>query len=314
MTDKKKLTATKSQEDDKTSKKVKGGSGSKSGSGGGDGSGNSGGGKKYRLVKKGEYDKLKRRALKFEKDNNGYVLVIPCDGNEGWYEMGDKSALFYAYEVCDKIGADVSIKDDYDRFYDQFKVGRVRVKGVDAVRDRLKRAEMYKGETEKDGCTIFELKKKYTEDETEALLMEEMRRQQELNEIVKVKLADPVLLTKMLEVSGRLHAVCQHKMEAIARETNGVRIVGLCDNMMIQYYEMSETEDMSPEHVYEMWKTLRGYIHRLLIEMQIIIGLKIWKRKQCVGIGEMIRDMEMRVETHMRKIKAKGQPITRTKA
>ena len=46
-------------------------------------------------VERREYDKLKRRAIKFEERNRQYILVIPCDGETGWCEMSEHSALIY---------------------------------------------------------------------------------------------------------------------------------------------------------------------------------------------------------------------------
>lgn len=257
--------------------------------------------KVYEKIERRMYDRLKRRAIKFEKDNRRYILVIPCDGNRGWYEMGERSALLYKYEVCDKIGVDASLKDDYDSFYIQYDIGRIRTQGVEAVRERLKRAKLYKREQTRDKCVIFELDKTYTDDEIEALHEEEKRRQEELNNIVHVKILDPVLLNKMLEVSGRLHSVCLRKMDKLSRDTNGRRIVELCDQMLGQYYLMSSSQDASPKTVLVMWQTLRDYVHRLLIELQIIVGLRIWKRTQCIKIGEMIYELEERIDAHVRK-------------
>lgn len=65
-------------------------------------------------VERKEYDKLKRRAIKFEATNRQYILVIPCDGEAGWCEMSEHSALIYKYMVCMPLGVPVTMADDYD--------------------------------------------------------------------------------------------------------------------------------------------------------------------------------------------------------
>ena len=164
------------------------------------------------MITRQEHDKLRRRAVAFERENRRFILLIPCDGGKGWYEMGDNSALLYKYEICDKIGVDALIKDDYDTFFNQFDIGRIRTQHIETIRNNLKRAKMYRKETERDHCVIFDLAKVYTEKEIETILEIEKRRQAQLNEIVKVKVIDPVIMTKMIELSARLHRLCLRKI------------------------------------------------------------------------------------------------------
>ena len=103
-------------------------------------------------VDRKEYDRLKRRAIKFEEKNRKYILVIPCDGETGWCEMSEHSALIYKYMVCSQLGVPVTMTDDFDSFYIQYEIGRIRTRGYDVVRRRLKKAGLYKDEKTKDRC------------------------------------------------------------------------------------------------------------------------------------------------------------------
>ena len=82
-------------------------------------------------------------------------------------------------------------------------------------------------------------------------------------------------------------------------------MVELCDKMLLRYYLMSGAEDMSLQARLEMWKELRVYTHNLLVELQLVAGLKLWKREQCVKIGEIINEVEERLNTHIRKLERK---------
>lgn len=254
------------------------------------------------MITRREHDKLRRRAVAFERENRRFVLLIPCDGGKGWYEMGDRSALLYKYEVCDKIGVEVIIKDDYDTFFNQFDAGRIRTQHITTVRDNLKRAKMYRKETERDHCVIFELAKTYTEKEIEAIAEIEKRQQAQQNEIVKVKVIDPVIMTKIIELSARLHRLCLRKMDKVSRDTNGRRIVAQCDEIIINYYRMSGKQNLDLSGTLAEWQKLREGVHSLMIEMQLIVDLKIWKRTQIVSMGEDIAKMEDRINAHIRKI------------
>ena len=255
-------------------------------------------------VEKKEYEKLKRRALKFERRNYGFVLVIPCDGEHGWCEMGENSALIYKYQVCMKLGALVTMTDDADSFYIRYEVGRVRTRGFDTVRRRLKRAGLYKAEVKKDKCVIFQLKQPFTKSELEKMRSDEEERQVAMNSIVKVNFSDPVLYQKMIEVATRLHRICYRRMDKVSSATNGVRIVEKADGLILKYYEMAERK-VDYEKRMKDWQELWEGAHRLLIELQIVAGLKLWTREACVKIGEEVAEMQHRIEQDMVREEAK---------
>ena len=260
---------------------------------------------RYATIPRREYDKLKQRAIRFEENNDRYILVIPVDGNKGWCEMGERSALFYKHVVCNKLGFDVSIKDDYDSYYVQYKIGRARIRGFDPVRDRLKLADMYKDEILRDKCMMFAMNRVFSAKEIEELEEAERKEQMAVNQIAKVQIMDPVLMTKLVEVSGRLHSACIKKMDKVSSATNGVRIVELCDKGLIHYYRMCGTIDATAEEKLEMWKTMREYLHGILIELQVIVALKICKRQQVIAISETVIELEERVDRHIAKMMRK---------
>ncbi len=255
-------------------------------------------------VEKKEYERLKRRALKFERKNHGFVLVIPCDGEHGWCEMGENSALIYKYQVCMKLGAPVTMTDDLDSFYVRYDVGRIRTRGFDTVRKRLKNVGLYETEVEKDGCVIFQLKESYTKSEIEKMRMDEEARQVAMNTIVKVNFSDPVLYQKMMEVATRLHRICYRRMDKVSSATNGVRIVEKADGLILKYYEMTERKASYEERMSD-WDELWRRAHELLIELQVVAGLKLWTRETCVKIGEGVAEIQHRIEQDIKREEAK---------
>lgn len=243
-------------------------------------------------IERKEYDKLKRRALRFELKNRGYILVIPCDGDKGWCEMGDASALFYKYFVCDELGVPVNLTDDADSFYAQYTYGRVRTRGFDVVRKRIKKAGLFKSELAKDKSVIFVLNKKISEKEIESLERREDERQNAVNDIAKVKFADPILYQKMVLVVTRLHRVCFRRMDKLSSSTNGKKMVELADNMLREYFHMTEQDDIK-------WEDLYRYTKDLLIELQIVACAKLWTRDACVNISEDVMEVQKRIERQM---------------
>lgn len=252
-------------------------------------------------IERKEYDKLKRRAIKFEERNNRYILVIPCDGETGWCEMGEYSALIYKYMVCMPLGVPVTMADDFDSFYIQYDIGRIRTRGFDVVRNRIKRVGLYKDEKVKDKCVIFQLKNNLTKKELEKIKQEEETRQLAINSIVKVDFLDPALYQKLIEVATRLHRVCYRRMDKLSSATNGARMVGLADDLIRSYYKIAECGRNRPEDLLQYWKEMREIVHKLLIELQIVAGLKLWTRENCVKLGEMVLEIQDRIDRQIKR-------------
>lgn len=252
-------------------------------------------------IERKEYDRLKRKAIKFEEKNRQYILVVPCDGEMGWCEMSEHSALIYKYMVCLPLGVPVTMTDDYDSFYIQYEIGRIRTRGFDVVRNRLKKIGLYKDEQLKDRCMIFRLKQNLTEKEIVRMRDEETMRQLAVNSIVKVTFLDPALYQKLIEVATRLHRVCYRRMDKLSSATNGERMVRLMDDTIRMYYEMAESGKNKPEDLLRYWQRMRQLVHDLLIELQIVAGLKLWTRENCIKIGESVTEIQDRIDRQIKR-------------
>ena len=252
-------------------------------------------------IERKEYDKLKRRAIKFEATNRQYILVIPCDGEMGWCEMSEHSALIYKYMVCMPLGVPITMTDDYDSFYIQYDIGRIRTRGFDVVRSRLKKAGLYKDEQLKDKCMMFQIKNALTGKELEKLEQEEADRQLAANSIVKVTFVDPALYQKLIEVATRLHRVCYRRMDKLSSATNGERMVRRIDEAIRIYFRMAECGKNQPKDLLPYWIEMRKILHDLLVELQIVAGLKLWTRENCVKIGESIMELQNKVDRQIKR-------------
>ena len=103
------------------------------------------------------YRKLKRALIEREPANFDKINIIPCNGQQGWYEIAEHSALIYYYKVCAKLNLTAQIHADTHSRYDKYNIGYIRCKGVNYVRDRLREAGLYHSEIVKDHVYIFKL-------------------------------------------------------------------------------------------------------------------------------------------------------------
>lgn len=248
-------------------------------------------------IERREYDGLKRRCIEFEKKNCDSILIIPCSGDKGWCEMGDRSAILYKYFVCEKIGANVTLADDYDSFFLQYRLGRVRTRGFSLVKKRIKASGLYASELTHDKCVMVKLKRKFTPEEMLELEKEELARQLALNEIVKIKPLDPMLYQAIVELAARIHRMAFRHMDKVSSATNGRRVVALADSMQRDYLIFSEQyAKLSPTERLRRWQKMLRDLELIRLELQIIATNKIWNRNKCAILGDTVVILEDRLK------------------
>lgn len=246
---------------------------------------------------KAEYDRLKRKVIKFEEKNDHWILILPCSGTEGWCELGDISGIIYKDVVCEGLGLSVNFMDDFESYYDQYRHGYVRTRGFDVVRRRVVRAGLYKSEVKKDKCLIIELNKNFSDVELKKLVDDEVSRQISINAISPTKPIDPVLYADLIQISARVRNLCVRHMDKVTQATNGTRLVGMLDEMQLEYTLFSDDyKNMSHEERMVHWNKLRDIIRRIIVEVQILSGQKIWNLERTVSVGESLVNLQKRIE------------------
>ena len=98
-----------------------------------------------------------------------------------------------------------------------------------------------------------------------------------------------------------MHRVCYRRMDKLSSATNGERMVGLMDDIIRMYYKIAECGKNQPEDLLPYWREMRQMVHQLLIELQIVAGLKLWTRENCVKIGESVLNIQERIDRQIKR-------------
>ena len=111
--------------------------------------------------------------------------MLKCSGNGDWFEVADHSALMYYYLICQPLKVkNLNFENDYDSFFEQFRIGRIRTRGTATVRSRIQQAGYYSNEFVMNGKLIFVLKKPISRDKMESLKKREAKRRLDLNKTI----------------------------------------------------------------------------------------------------------------------------------
>lgn len=152
-------------------------------------------------LERNTYRSLKRDLIGIEEENVGEVILQKCSGRGDWFEIADHSALIYYYYVIQVLKIkNVRFEADYDSFFEQYKIGRIRVRGVDRVRERMEKVGLYGGEHVINNRVVFVLKKSLTKDKLRILEKREAKRRLNLNKTVEIAHSDPLFYRNLAEM------------------------------------------------------------------------------------------------------------------
>ncbi|MBR3249005.1 hypothetical protein IKF89_03195 [Candidatus Saccharibacteria bacterium] len=263
---------------------------------------------KARELEEQEFDRKTYRALKrdligVEEENTEEIIMQKCAGKGDWFEIADSSALIYYYYVCQVLKVkNVRFEDDYDSFYEQYKIGRIRTRGTDTVRERLKKVNMYGGEHVIHGRLVFMLKKPFTRDRMKQLREKEARRRLMLNRTVLVEHSDPLFYRDLSEMIKRFHRICSSKLDKLSSQTNGARMITLMDETMADYLHSTELSKKNIDERIEDWKNIRKKLYRLKYEIQIIEIAGLWSLEVCVRAFDMVTQLKKLADKNLVKV------------
>ena len=240
-------------------------------------------------LERDKYRALKRDLIGIEKSNVGEIILQKCSGKGPWFEIADHSALIYYYYVCQTLKIKkVKFEDDYDSFFEQYSIGRIRTPNPSVVRERLREVELYGREYLMNGRIVFVLKQSLTAKKLETLEKKEAKRRMDLNKTVEIEHSDPLFYRNLADLTWRLHQMCSSKLGKLASQTNGARIVSLADGVMADYLHSTDLKKTDLNGRIEDWKKIRSKIYHLKYEIQILDVNKMWSMEVCLPIFERI--------------------------
>ena len=247
-----------------------------------------------------QYRSIKRNLKEMEKTNYDSIIIIPCSGDKGWHEFAERSALFYYYDVGEKLKLKHHFFADTMSYYDQYEIGYMRTLSIDAIRTNLKRAKLYKAEETKSFFTIFKLNKVYTAEDVKVLeKMEHERRLKNLTVEEAVNL-DPELHQILVSLAVRLHRLCNGNLDKLSASTRGAEIVNLIDNILIEYHQITMMKHLPKTKIIEKLTAMRKEIYQLIFLVKVLGEAKLWDLEICISVSEPLNSAKNRIEADLK--------------
>ena len=254
-----------------------------------------------------EYRNIKRKLKELEQKNCQKIIAIPCSGDQGWYEIAENSALIYYYEVCQKLDTKNKFLADTHSYYDQYEIGFMRSKGIDVVRERLKKAGLYLSESKTNEIYTFNLNTKFSHQKLAALRKREHGRRLDNLTSVQANNLDPELHHLLSTSAIRLHRICGSRLDKLSSQLNGVKIVTLIDGLLIQYHQTTMLSKHHVKRIQEQLENMRKDIYQLILEVKVLGEAKLWNLELCASVSEPLFGARDHIESHLKKVINKGE-------
>ncbi len=239
------------------------------------------------LVSIKEYRRLKSLVKAMEATNYDQIIVVTCDGKEGWRDLAEHSALIYYYAVCERLGVNNNSKfmSDANSFYTKYDIGYMRTKGLDAVRKNLLKLGLYESErAENEYIHIFKLRRTFTPAEIEDFYRRETERRLKNSLPVDSEVIDPCLWHNIAQFATTLHNKANNNLDKLTSSVNGKRIIELADNLLKNYLSASAIAKNHDQQALKYLKTMRSDLRALTLEIKIISAIKQWDAYICVDL------------------------------
>lgn len=260
-----------------------------------------------REVNRTEYRASKKELIFKEEENFSEIVLQKCSGRGDFFEIPDRSALIYYHHVLSRLKVkNVKFESDADSFFEQYKIGRIRVRGTSIVRKRIKTVGFYGNEYIVGTKLIFVLNRTFTKEQMRALERKEAKRRLDLNKTVEVKNGSPLFYRNLAELLKWFHVVCSSKLTKFQSQTNGVRIVTLVDDIMARYLHSTDLPDEQAESRRNDWIEIRRLLYKLKYEIHIIDVAKIWTPETCIKIFEQNEELIRLAGIELSNILKKG--------
>lgn len=256
---------------------------------------------KLPIISNRRYNKNKQKLIEFEQNNHRYIILIPCSGNQNWYELSENSALIFYSEICLKQHHQTKFHIDCETKGPKYQIGYIRSLGYDAIKVRLEKANMYRTMEKRGDFIIFTLTKYYSDTELKQYLKDEITRREALISPMPVGFMNPDLMRKAIELSRALHQDCNRFLDQLYRTTNGVRIVNHIDQIILICHQIAFLKKTDSVRILAKLSEMRKHAYHLIIEIQLLAETSAIDHKRCATYGTLLIDIRDQIE---RSIKA----------
>lgn len=247
------------------------------------------------------YHNYKRKLQKLEANNANRIYVIPCSGDGRWFEMAERSALFYHHEIVTLLGLKTKFTEDVLSQYDKYSYGYIRNCNLADLRKKLVENQLYKTEGYTDKIFYFELNKNFSDEKIEQMWEAEQQRRLNNNSIKAANNMSPELYLIICLLGRSFHQICNSKMNKATVGSLGVRMLDNIDDISITYHQITYL-DKSPEKALAKWSILRTKLYELQIMLKIAGDFDIWRRDRIISFEDNIDHAIKIVERIMRRL------------
>ena len=251
--------------------------------------------KSFRRRKKEEYDRVKSEVKELEQSNFSELLLFRSGGD--WFKMGGNSLLIYYFDIAKKIlDLKPTIQPDTDYSKTIFEDGILSFRGIDGIRERLKKAEVLKEVKSEKTIVRFRLNFSVRKEEIEEL-KERLREERETAMAVlrPMVILYPVVYREIRHVQKRVFEVVR-KMSSYERDYNG-NLMADYSRRIAKYYLMLNNGMLAEK---EGWKKIIEMVNLLMIEVTFASELGEIRHDIAVSVGAELVKIKREIENNMK--------------
>ncbi|MBR2839839.1 hypothetical protein IKE82_00695 [Candidatus Saccharibacteria bacterium] len=265
----------------------------------------------YPIVNHQQYQSSKRSLMRKEKTNYNRLYFIYCQGDQGWLEISEHSALIYFHEIVKRFGLKNKFFADELSFYNRYTIGYLRIQNLDDVRYWLQKAELYQGEGQDSQHTFyFELTKTFPKPTLDHYLAIENERRLTEYSVAPAHNLAPEFYQLLIHLGRRLHHICNNRLDRLTCNTLGIRTITTLDHILISYHHLTYYKPSETKRLLAKWHIIREDLYDLAINIRTFSDFDLLDYEVCISLNEITERLIILAEKSITHLQNKRKATT----
>ena len=260
--------------------------------------------KSHKRITESQHESIKRAIIKREEDNYDKIYLVPCSGDQGWYEISEHSALIYYYEVIVPLGLSTRLHEDTVSFYTHYKYGSIRTNSPATIKDNLVAQNLFESEQIDRDVIIYHLAKTFTAEDINSYAKQIHTSRIANASIVKSDNAAPEYYIIVSSFAKNILYACSNKMNEIERNSFASKIINYAVDLSRIYLEINYLDRRAKANdIITKWDKIIDITYYILIEMHLMRGLGIWAPEVIIRYSDQILRARVIARKEIAKLK-----------
>lgn len=245
------------------------------------------------------YATAKNTTLNYEKTNRNHILFIQSTKN--FYKLFDRSALFYADGIAEKLGKSARILPD-DDFCDRSPIGYCAIRDIEKITERMINLGCEKDiKLSTNEVLALKLPWSYRDKDIKRLVNNNQMYLALFEKSVLPQNLFPTLFAQITELTRAVYENTRTLKDPLLKSVAGESFVKTAFKIEAIYLSLTNDSDSLTQKLSAIAKE----VSLLKYQAKIIADLNVWQPSACARLADLFNKVDFIAKQELQKITKK---------